>query len=571
MHNKKVNGRAARYLILCCLLSCLSTVHAAEPGNIRLTVVDTATGEPVPVRLQVRDADGQFYVADDAHPFGGDCDMSDAGAGYTDLTAALKGFKDRLHNPYHVATEFYTEGRATLSLPAGKFSIAAFKGPEFQVGRLTLEVEAGRTRSETIELERWVNMPAKGWYSADDHLHIQRPHPDLNPNILVQMQAEDIHVANLLQMGKVRNFDIAPQYAFGKPGHYQKGDFILAAGQENPRTHYLGHTITLGAPEPIFDAARYLIYRHIWEASVANGGLNGFAHAGFEHGAVAPYAGLGVLLPHDLLHFLEVLQFNRGGYQVWYDVLNLGFRVTPTAGTDYPCADQTIPGHERFYTRVEGDFNYTNWLEAVRAGRTFVTTGPMLQMKIGDVDIGGEVLMEAPGEVRIKGKLTFNKMRDRVDVLELIRNGELIHQITPTEGGDTVELDHVVTVTESSWFALRAYGSERSYAGFSSPFHFSMLRPTSNAHTGVIYVTLKDRPAIGDREKTATLARAWLTRLEDLEATLSPENLPYLGPALAQPDFDGVPVETLAANRDALLVEIERAKTYFRGVLQRSR
>ena len=44
------------------------------------------------------------------------------------------------------------------------------------------------------------------------------------------MQAEDIHVANLLQWGNARHFQNAPQYAFGPDGLYHEGDYWLAAG-----------------------------------------------------------------------------------------------------------------------------------------------------------------------------------------------------------------------------------------------------------------------------------------------------------------------------------------------------
>ena len=53
------------------------------------------------------------------------------------------------------------------------------------------------------------------------------------------------------------------------------------------------------------------------------------------------------------------LQDSKGqGYvaedAAWYEILNTGFRITPTAGTDYPCVGASIPGRERFYTKVEG-------------------------------------------------------------------------------------------------------------------------------------------------------------------------------------------------------------------------
>ena len=39
-------------------------------------------------------------------------------------------------------------------------------------------------------------MPARGWYSSDDHIHLRRSPRD-NPSILRWVAAEDIHVANL--------------------------------------------------------------------------------------------------------------------------------------------------------------------------------------------------------------------------------------------------------------------------------------------------------------------------------------------------------------------------------------
>ena len=543
----------------------VSAVAESAPGTVRLSILDRATGEPVAARVHVKDASGRFVVADDALRFGGDCDMSDAGAGYTTLPAALAGFSDRLENPYTGSTQFYADGRATLTIAPGTAEVAVYKGPEYRVATAELEVGSAETADHTILLDRWIDMPARGWYSADDHVHIQRPHPDLNPRILKHMQAEDIHVANLLQMGKVLNFEIAPQYRFGEGGHYQQGNHILAAGQENPRTHYLGHTITLGAPEPVFDAERYLIYRHIWEATAKMGGLNGFAHAAFTGGGVAPYDGGALLLPHDLLHFLEVLQFNRSGYQVWYDILNLGHRVTPTAGTDYPCADQNIAGHERFYTRVDGELTYAKWLAAVRAGHTFVTTGPILTLTVAGRDIGAELVLDGPAEVRIQGGVSFNPERDDVGVIELVQNGELVTRVSRTEGRASIDLDVTRRVDETSWFALRAYGSELSRAGFVSPFHFAMLAPTSNAHTGATYVTLKNHPGLKDSARARSTARAWLARLDDLERTLAESNLQRLGAALETPNFDGVPPETLRSNRDALLAEIATARKYFAG------
>ncbi len=68
----------------------VSPVVGAESGTLKLTIRDAATGELVPARLQVKDVTGMYRVANDAMMFGGDCDMSDAGAGYTNLVEALR-------------------------------------------------------------------------------------------------------------------------------------------------------------------------------------------------------------------------------------------------------------------------------------------------------------------------------------------------------------------------------------------------------------------------------------------------------------------------------------------------
>ena len=165
-----------------------------------------------------------------------------------------------------------------------------------------------------------------------------------------------------------------------------------------------------------------MIYRLFWEEAQRQGALSGYAH----YGAIllnAPSFGLAVDLPHGLLSFLEVLQFNRGVHEAWYEILNTGFRITPTAGTDYPCVGASIPGRERFYTRVEGPFTYENWLEGVRKGRTFVTNGPILEFRIDGKEMGEEVVLEQAGSVDVQGRVRFDPTWDDIERLEVVENG----------------------------------------------------------------------------------------------------------------------------------------------------
>jgi hypothetical protein len=537
----------------------------SQSSTLILSILDNSSNEIVPARVELSDSTGIFYIAEDALLVGGDCDMSDSGAGLVDLESTLKFFSKDIKNPYTNSSQFYSEGESSIKLSGGRYYIRIYKGTEFKVHMDTIDLMPGEIMRYDANLIRWINMPEKNWYSADDHLHIPRPVKELDPYISKMMQGEDIHVANLLQMGKVRNFEISPQYSHGANSYYQEGNYILAAGQENPRTHFLGHTITLGAREAIHNPEKYLIYRLIWEEAIKQGGINGYAHGFADEGhVVSPHNGLAILLPYNLMHFMEVLQFNRSDYDIWYDILNLGFKVTPTAGTDYPCADQSLPGHERFYTKVHGDLTYENWLEGVRNGRTFVTTGPIIEFLVNNQDIGSEIILNQADSVRISGTVLFDPAQDNLNMVEILRNGYVIQRVSRIEKSGRIDFNFQYPVAGTCWFALRGRGDKQLENTWMYPGHFTIWKPLSNFHSAPIFVTLPNM----QNENRKKVAESWMARLIDLENLLAEDNIDYLAQKLETPNFDAVPKEVLVNNRKELLKEIAVSKKYFQELLK---
>ena len=374
------------------------------------------------------------------------------------------------------------------------------------------------------------------------------------------MQAEELHVGNLLQMGLSKRFNRTIQYTHGSDSIYQEGNYILASGQENPRTHFRGHAITLGAHSLIHFPENYLIYRLFFEEARRQGALSGYAHFGNNVGGEF---GLGIDLPHGLVSFVEVLQWNRGVYKFWYDILNAGFRMTPTAGTDYPCARATIPGRERFYTKVEGRFTYENWLEGVRRGRTFVTNGPILEFRVNGKGMGEEVVLSEPGPVQIEGRVRFNPAWDDVAHLAVIENGQLLRSFPRKAGAAEIRFQFEHNVREASWLAIRAYGKK---LGEIDPMRNQIRgswHPTSEAHSAPVYLTLKGAPPLSAQPAGKAAARTWLARLDDLESRLAEDQLENLAKKLKQHRGDIVELDLLRKNRSALLEEIRKAKDYF--------
>ncbi len=544
---------------------------SAQSTILNIEIRDEGTGRIVPARVEFADNKGNYFVAEDALLVGGDCDMSDEGAGLVDLESTLNSFTDRIHNPYSNSTQFYSDGISNILLPKGIYTLSIFKGPEYTIFQDTI-IFNGESKSYSAELSRWINMPDKGWYSSDDHLHIPRPVKELNPYISKMMQAEDIHVANLLQMGKLANFSIAKQHTHGPEGIYQIGNYILAAGQENPRSHFLGHTITLGAKKEINNPEKYLIYRYVWEEAVRQGGINGYAHANQQEGnyiGLSAHDGLAIILPHNLTHFIEVLQFNEGNYDLWYDVLNLGFKVAPTAGTDYPCAGSNLPGRERFYTKLGTGLNYDGWIDGVRKGRTFVTNGPMIEFNVGNKDIGGEISLKEADSLQIAGKVLVNPDTDFIDIVEIIHNGNVIKRISALDGQREVKFDFKVLVNSNSWFAMRGYGYKKSELSKlfrrTNPMFFSWDSNSTFCHSAAIYVTLPNTENV----ERAKVASVWLNRLTDMENLLSEENIDLLYERTESQFFHAVSKKVLMDNRIELLQEIAESKEFFSGFLVR--
>jgi hypothetical protein len=278
--------KTGAHLLRVALLVLLAGCNEAARGRLELTIVEAASGQITPARVEILDENGGTHIAPEALDVAGDCGWLPVHnwipwAAHWQMRRALRA---DVANPYTGTTQFYLARAAHLRLTPGRYMLRAFKGIEYKVLKRQIEVRQGESTEVNVALERWIDLPAEGWYSADGHLHIARPGRQFDSLIAQWMAAEDLHVANLLQMGLARSIHITPQYGFGQPAVYQDGPTLIASGQENPRTHVLGHAITLGAPQWIDFPETYLRYDLIWREAKRHGAVNGFAHWGVRRG-----------------------------------------------------------------------------------------------------------------------------------------------------------------------------------------------------------------------------------------------------------------------------------------------
>jgi hypothetical protein len=388
-----------------------------------------------------------------------------------------------------------------MSLPPGKYRLEVSKGYEYVRQERNVEARAAGDVELEVGLKRWINMPQRGWYSADDHIHLRRS-PRENPSILRWVAAEDIHVGNLLQMGDFWTY-VFPQYAWGEAGRYQEGDYLLSSGQEEPRTPEIGHTISLGADDFVRFSEDYYTYDRVFDGVDELGGISGFAHQGMSfHG----YRGMTLNVLRNKVDFLELLQFCVADGPLhsehYYRFLNLGFRLTALAGSDFPWCGRgprsttlrtSQIGDARFYTYVGEDFTFENWLNALKAGRTFASTGPILELTVDGKGPGETLDVRDGTRVRISAKAFGEASQIPLSELEIVAHGKVLKRLTASEAGqsrDEMTLEMSLPVSHGIWIAARAAAG-----------------PTQMAHSTPVYVTMDGAGFHDSKSARSNLAR----------------------------------------------------------------
>ena len=388
---------------------------------------------------------------------------------------------------------FYVDDEYTATVPEGEYSLVVYKGPEYELVHEKINIVDGEALNKTVQLKRWTHMPKKGWYSADAHIHIARQTPLLNQSILAFTKAEDIHLSNLLQTSNVGMNDGYPQYAWGEDGYYIDGHHALVSGQESPRTSHRGHTIGLDITQYHWQAKNYFVYDQVIEQLHDDGGLWGYAHVALDAFNVGYGLALDVAL--GIVDFAEILQMGMINTDYYYDFLNLGYKMLPAAGSDFPFI--LMAGSERMYAKVNGEFSPDAWFDAWRDGRSFVTNGPMLEFSINDDEHSSEFNVTKDDTLVIKATASVNPAIDQLSRIELVVHGEAQAVTISEAGSGELRLNTKFSPEESCWLAVRAWGKHGTIA-----------------HSAPVYIYVDNEKRFWKREAVGEISAKYIDLLK---------------------------------------------------------
>jgi hypothetical protein len=528
------------------------------------SIVDDDTGQPIAARVYVRDRHGQWLHIQSAAEKGSAWPYSEQ---WVPMPDSVERHTTVSADPFLV------------KLPAGEYEIEIERGKEYHPLRETLEIpnapEDSRPLERTFRMRRWIDMSERGWYSGETHVH--RRIVEL-PNV---MQAEDLNVAFPVTYWTTRS-DQAPDLApsplrsqgpspFGpredrgyEPIWVDRQHVIVPRNTEyeifsvGQRRHVLGALFILNhrtpftqtAPPiaPIVEQARREgalldLDKHNWPWSlmlipVAQVDLYelsnnsvwrtrfGFKQAGH---ALPPWANIEQESPGVLTEW-GWLQF---GFEMYYALLNCGFRLSPTAGT--ASGVHPVPlGYSRVYVHTGDSFDLDAWLAGLKQGRSFVTTGPMLMAKVNEQHSGA--VMEFPRKESNEVDWSVEVVSpDPITRIEWIVNGEVRESVRPEavrtdKGAWRWQGRGRLTVKDSGWAVVRTWSEQ----------HDGRKR---FAHSGAWYFEIEGQPVRPPLEQIEFLLELLERSMQDQREVLSRE----------------------------AFAEFERAREHYRGLLEIAR
>lgn len=464
------------------------------------------------------------------------------------------GYPDFFFHP-----QIYRADGEYVYLPPGTYDVTWTRGPEYLAHSRTITVPEGvKEHTESFQLERWISMKDKGFFSADHHVHAggcshyESPEAGVRPEAMLrQAQGEDLDVACVLTWGPCwyhqKTFFEGQVNALSTPENIMRYDVEVSGF---PSSH-AGHLCLLRLKDDDYPGTTLIEQWPSWTLPVlqwgkSQGGVVGYSHSGWglapetpteeiPNYVMAKFDGIGaneyiVTATHGAVDFISAgdtplhMELN-----IWYHVLNSGYRTAISGETDFPCIFDDRVGMARSYTRLGGKLDFDGFVEKIKEGANYVSDG---RSHVYNFKVEGTELGENNSEVRLSGAQDVTvtataaawlpEVQDdagkkiaeggfmgrpywhvekaripgtRKVAVELIVNGYPVQQQEIVADGHEQELKFTCAVPYSSWIALRIVAS---------------------AHTNPIYVVVDDKPIHPSRRSAewcrAAVDQCWMMK-----------------------------------------------------------
>ena len=468
----------------------------------------------------------------------------------------------RLAPDFFFHSQIYRTTGETVMLPAGDYTIRCSRGPESIVE--TKHVQLGR-EPQTLEyrVRRWIDVSRFGYWSGDHHIHAagcahyENPTEGVQPlDMLRHCMGEDLKIGCCLTWGPC--FDHQKQYFTGKPDENSKYPYLIRYDVEVSGfgSHMSGHLNLLRLHDQIPPGGDS---KEHWPTLGLNtlrwakrqGAVCGPAHSsaglmrfvdrlpdteqldgprGLPTFRIPAFDGIGanefiVDVPHlvpgpdgnpvPAVDFISTMNTDRTAeLNIWYHVLNCGYRVRASGETDFPCVSGDRVGMGRVYAKVDGLLSFDAWCDSLANGRSYVSDGqthlmdfaaratsqPATSIEVGSS--GSELRLVRPGTVELSVTVAARYDDSRKMSVELVVNGYPVSSQQIVADGSSVKLTFPHEFHKSSWVAVRIF---------------------PHAHANPIFVMVEEKPIRANRQSAAWCLRCVDECWKSKRATYRPE------------------------------------------------
>lgn len=472
-----------------CLMQALAPIPCFSQGNIELEVFDKESGEPVSARI------------------------------------AFSKSAKKLTRPKNVlfaGDQWLVEAKFKLAPPNGDYEFLVQRGPEFNEVRGGFTIERRAKDSVPVEIPRSVDMHSESWYSGDHFSSL--PSQELNRWQLAD--AVDFAVST----GSKTNLKILSPKKTGKDKPTQP----TGQERTNPLTadqvglglstlsHYLEwehgalllHDSTSEDPNAnesdafakLDDAARnekvFAELLRPWCRDVplllASDAIRSVQLLssynrpdGDDRLALSkeqtkdtigkvqltrgkekiPSEVFAPIEADDVVRFKDARAVGRLSEIIYWQMLEAGLRITPTAGSGFNGNDTHV-GYNRVYVYSATQPDQESWWRAIAQSHTFVTNGPLLRAKINDLPPGSIQTSYRGQSIALDISVSLS-VREPVDYLDVVFNGDTLYSAKLEDHYKRGEFPPI-EIDKSGWLVIRIVTDHNKGYRFATtaPFYF---------------------------------------------------------------------------------------------------
>ena len=461
--------------------------NAAE-ARLSLELVDQDSAKTIPGYFRVLDREGKPIL-------------------FPDLDSRGVGLRQN-----HPARHWYAiQEKAVIKLPKSEVYLEAFSGINSELSRRKLDLRFFNRLSIRMPIRELLPLRQEGWHAGNTHLHLKGLKRDAADRYLRTVPTSDrldILFVSYLERASDDHSYISNEYPRPELDALSNDVTRFGNGQEHrhnfaPWGEGYGHVMFLEVDELVKPVS---LGKGLTGSGFDSPALKNGIERARAQGATTVWChnGLGLEgVPNWLAGRIHAQNIFDGGSQgdysdTFYKYLNIGLSVPFSTGTDWFIYD-----FSRVYAAVEGSPSVDSWLSGLKAGRSFITNGPLLHLRVEELSLGGRLNLDRGRAVSVVSRAVG---RGNFGELELVRNGKVIKSVVAKAVGNRFEaiIESRLLIGEASWIAARVSGGGLGMEGNVIVPPSTPIRGTSQgvnemgealfAHTSPIYVDFKGKP-----------------------------------------------------------------------------